>query len=407
MPRILLLHVSVGMGHQRAAAALSRALEQSPGTVTHVEDTLQYARAPFRRGYAGLYLGIANRVPALWSAFYAYTNRPPLAYALVASVRALSTGLGVRGLPDLLARARPDAIICTHFLPLEALARLRREALPPVYCVLTDYHAHRFWARPGVQRYFAPTRETRAQLVAAGIEPARVRVTGIPVDPALAAPLEQAAARAMLGLPTHGPLVSLVASGLRVARVREIAIALLERQPGGTLVVAAGRNQAVLAALDHLPAGRVELCTLGPQPSLDPLFAASDLVVGKAGGLTVSEVLARGVPLIIPTPVAGQEQWNAEHVARSGAGLCRATAPAVAQAASDLLAEPARLRAMAQAARAAGRPVAAAMIAAQVLDDLHPANETKHEKKDSMLSCCFHDYVVKATREHTIFLDAV
>ena len=78
MSRILLLHASVGMGHQRAAMALAQAFEQSPGTSVLVENTLQHARSFFRRSYAGLYLGIADWVPGFWSFFYAQTDRPPV-----------------------------------------------------------------------------------------------------------------------------------------------------------------------------------------------------------------------------------------------------------------------------------------------------------------------------------------
>jgi processive 1,2-diacylglycerol beta-glucosyltransferase len=100
------------------------------------------------------------------------------------------------------------------------------------------------------------------------------------------------------------------------------------------------------------------------------LIVASDLVVGKAGGLTVSEVLGRGVPLIIPTPVPGQEQWNAAHVVQGGAGLCRETAEDVAQAVTSLLHDHAQRRTMAEAARALGQPTAALAIAGKVLADM-------------------------------------
>jgi processive 1,2-diacylglycerol beta-glucosyltransferase len=370
MSRILLLHASVGMGHQRAAAALAQAFEQAPGTSALVEDTLQHARTFFRRSYAGLYLGIADWAPEFWSFFYAQTDRPPSSASLVAGARALSTSVGVRGLPALLERARPDAIICTHFLPVEALAPLRQN-LPPLYCVLTDYHAHQFWAHAGVDGYFVPTPATQSQLVAAGIARPRVHVTGIPITPIISAPADRTAARHALGLAPQRRVVTLIGSGLPAERVRSIVVALLAQTPSTTLLVTTGRNEDLAAQLADLEvrAGAI-VRVLGPQPSLDPLIVASDLVVGKAGGLTVSEVLGRGVPLIIPTPVPGQEQWNADHVIDAGAGLGRESAQGVAQAVAGLLADPARLTAMAAAARAAGRPMAAQSIAAHVLEDL-------------------------------------
>jgi processive 1,2-diacylglycerol beta-glucosyltransferase len=139
-----------------------------------------------------------------------------------------------------------------------------------------------------------------------------------------------------------------------------------------TLVVAAGRNRDLMASLgDQTPGADSRLHVLGPQPSLAPLLATSDLLISKAGGLTISEALATGVPLIIPTAqLMGQERWNAAYVIDSGAGIGCESVAAVAQAIHGLLAAPARMAAMRAAARALGRPDAAAAIAAQVLADL-------------------------------------
>src|SRR5436190_2750249 len=183
MPRILLLHVSVGMGHQRAALALAKAFQQQPDTCVTVEDTLLRSLPLFRRSYVGSYLGIADKAPDFWSFFYAQTDRPS---SLLDGARALSTSVGVRGLPALLEHTQPDAIICTHFLPIEALTLMRR-AMPPIYCVLTDYHAHQFWVCPNVARYFVPTDATQREIIVAGAAPARVYVSGIPIDLAISA----------------------------------------------------------------------------------------------------------------------------------------------------------------------------------------------------------------------------
>jgi processive 1,2-diacylglycerol beta-glucosyltransferase len=362
------------MGHQYAAQALAKAFAQQPDTFVTVEDTLQRSRPLFRRSYIGSYLGIADKAPEFWSFFYAQTDRPS---SLLNGARALSTSVGVHGLPALLDHAQPDAIICTHFLPIEALALMRRR-LPPIYCVLTDYHAHQFWACPGVERYFVPTAATQHELVAAGAAPARVHVSGIPIDPAIAAPADRQAARQQLGLPLDHPIVALLGSGLTAERVRDISLALLAELRLGarqsappTLVVAAGRNRELAARLADLElAAGGPLRVLGQQPSLDPLIVASDLVVSKAGGLTVSEVLARGVPLLLPTPLAGQEHWNAEYVIGAGAGLGYDTARELAMAAADLLADPTRRAAMSAAARTIARPAAAQSIASRVQADI-------------------------------------
>jgi len=369
MNRILLLHVSVGMGHQRAALALARAFAAVPDTTALVEDTLDYSHTWFRRGYVGVYLGMAAVAPGLWSRYYAQTDRPN---RLMDGVRALSTRLGVHEIAALIERAQPDAIVCTHFMPIEALAQLRRQHLPPIYSVVTDYHAHQFWACPGVARHFVPTASTREQLVAAGVDRRCIEVTGIPIDPAIGAPIESDVARHVLGLPADGPVVALIGSGLPSEQVRAMVVDVLAQPAVGTIVVAAGRNHDLVAGLDDLAHGtHPRLRVLGPQPSLTPLLAASDLVVSKAGGLTVSEVLALGVPMIIPTAqLVGQERWNAAYVIEAGAGLGCESTSLVAQTIAEVLAAPEHLARMRTAAQAIGQPAAAETIAARVLADL-------------------------------------
>src|SRR5690348_15923305 len=112
MPRILLLHASVGMGHQRAAAAIAQAFEARSGSTATVVDTLDYSHPLFGKLYAGSYLSIADRVPAVWSRFYRHTDRPLGRLNVVTTVRTAGTAVGVRGLPALVEQLRPAAIIC-------------------------------------------------------------------------------------------------------------------------------------------------------------------------------------------------------------------------------------------------------------------------------------------------------
>lgn len=386
MPRLLLLHAAVGMGHLRAATALAGALERAPDVEAIVHDTLDHSAAAFRHFYAGLYLGIAGRVPSFWSSFYRHTDQPPLPWDVVDAARRWSTAAGVRGLTALVRRTNADAVVATHFLPLEVLAPLRlRGDAPPLYCVVTDYRAHQFWAIDGVDGYFVPTAQAAEQLAAAGVEPRRIRVTGIPIDPSIGTPVDTGRLRRTLDLRRDTPVVLLNGSGIVTQRVRAIAEELLARGMPGSLVITAGRNRRLLDALSGLRATPLtDLRVLGPQPILDPLIAASDVVIGKAGGLTVSEVLARGVPLVIPTPVPGQEQANAEHVVSGGAGLCCSSPAGVADAVFELLHAPERRARMSAAAASLGRPLAARHIAAGLLGDLHGSRHAYPVQRHSL-----------------------
>jgi processive 1,2-diacylglycerol beta-glucosyltransferase len=224
--------------------------------------------------------------------------------------------LGVTELQAMVEHYKPDAIICTHFLPLNLLAREKRkgrlEAL--LYCVVTDYTGHVFWVDPIVDGYFVATPETGEMLIRRGIPPESITVTGIPVDPAIAQPKDPAELRQTYDL-NREPVITLMGGGLNIDRVEQMVAGLLERNLGGTLVVAAGRNGKLQEAMKHLPSSvTLELRTLGFINYLDDLVAASDLVITKAGGLIVSEVMARQTPMVVIDPIPGQEEWNADYV---------------------------------------------------------------------------------------------
>lgn len=374
MPRILILHASVGTGHARAAEALRLAFERrQPGEV-RVEDVLDYTPPLFRQAYVNAYLDLTKKAPLLWGYFYHQTEADPNIAELSNSLRRLVEGVGVTQLKDVLRSFQPAAIVCTHYLPVELLVQLRRrgELLKPAYCVVTDFSAHTFWATPGLDGYFVAADITRDQLVERGIAPQLIRVSGIPINPEVAAPKDRPAVRAARALNGPGPLVTLFGGGVESERLRAAVVGLLQSELPLTLAVVAGRNQTLVSALGNLqgtPA--VQLHVFGMIDYVDDLVAASDLVITKSGGLIVSEVLARGVPMIVIEPIPGQEEWNADYIASSGAGVQLRMPYAVPRAVQTLLAQPERLVAMGASAAAIGRPRAAAAVVDAVLDDLH------------------------------------
>ena len=114
----------------------------------------------------------------------------------------------------------------------------------------------------------------------------------------------------------------------------------------------------------------MQLRLLGKIDYVDDLVAASDLVITKSGGLIVSEVLARGVPMLIVDPIPGQEEWNADFVAGSGAGIQLQPPRGGAAGRAVFASQPERLALMREQARRFGRPRAALDIAERVLGEL-------------------------------------
>jgi processive 1,2-diacylglycerol beta-glucosyltransferase len=372
MPRVLLLHASVGTGHKRAAEALAAAfMLRQPGEV-RVEDVLDHTSLLFRVAYARSYLELSDRAPLLWGYFYTQTNADPNLSEFTNNIRKLVESIGTTGLKDLLRAFSPEVIICTHFLPMELLVRYKRNARlsQPVYCVITDHAAHTFWTYTEIDGYFVPDEQTRTQLIARGVSASQISVSGIPVDPGISEAKDCQALRARHDVPTSGPVITLFGGGLDNDQVRVIVQGLLHSAIEATLLIVAGRNLTLVESLADLRSTpQLRLHVYGFINFVDDLIAASDLVISKAGGLIVSEVLARAVPLVVINPIPGQEEWNADYVVSTGAGVQLRMADSVPATVQRLLGHPRLMAEMRACARAVARPRAAVEIAEQVISD--------------------------------------
>jgi processive 1,2-diacylglycerol beta-glucosyltransferase len=376
MPGILIVHASLGTGHISAANALAEAFQQH-GRGVVVLDVLDYANPVLRAALNQYFKQTTERAQSLYKLLYSQSDAADVEEAF--SGNRLLTMLErpfMTQFEQVVADLKPDAVISVHPVPGHVLAHNKQlgNLEPPLYVVVTDYMAHSSWLVPGVERYFVPSDFTRRELLIRGVAPELIEVTGIPVNLAINEPKEPGAIRERYDLPTDRCVLTLFGGGLEVERVRLIVTQILESRTEGMLVVIAGRNERLEEALSDLSDGlHMRLRLYGRVDHVDDLIVASDVVITKAGGLTVSEVLARGTPMVIIDPVAGQEEWNADVVVGAGAGIQLRMPETVPPAALYLLSQPERLELMRRQARLIGRPRAALDVAGSIIGDLGAA----------------------------------
>ncbi|NTU79070.1 MAG: UDP-N-acetylglucosamine--LPS N-acetylglucosamine transferase [Chloroflexales bacterium] len=379
MPGILIVHASLGTGHASAAAALSEAFRRHERDAV-VVDVLDYANPIMRAALNQYFKQTSQRTPQLYKLLYDQSDTTDVEEAF--SGNRLLTSLErpfLSQFEQLVADLRPEAVISVHPVPGHILAHNKQiGTLPqPLYVVITDYMAHSSWLVPDVDRYFVPSEFTRRGLMLRGVPDARIGVTGIPVGLEITEPKEPAALRERYQLPRDRPVITLFGGGIDAERVRLMVTQMLDGGTPGVLVVVAGRNEQLEAALADLGDGPfMGLRRYGKVDHVDDLIAASDLVISKAGGLIVSEVMARGTPMVIIDPVPGQEEWNADVVAGAGAGIQLRMPETVPAAALYLLSQPERLALMGRQARLIGRPQAALDIAESVLSAMGVASRS-------------------------------
>jgi processive 1,2-diacylglycerol beta-glucosyltransferase len=370
LDRVLILSASAGAGHLRAAEALQRAFAEI-GAAHDVEhtDTLQYTNKLFRNLYSKAYIELVDHAPDVLGWLYDYLDMPWERERRRLAWDKLNTRPFVR----MLERYRPDLVLCTHFLPAEIISWLKaKERLAcPQGIVVTDFDVHAMWLCHHFDHYFVAIDETREHLVRLGIPPDKVSTTGIPIDPVFARTKDKHAIREKLGLAPDRTIVLLSAGGFGVGPIEHLVTNLLELRHPAQIAVVCGRNEELRQRLEALaaglPSGSNGLAIVGYTTHMDEYMSAADVLVGKPGGLTLSEALAKELLLVIVNPIPGQEERNSDHLLEQGAAIRCNNLPVLAYKIDSLLDDPRRMAAMRENVRRLARPRAALDIVEKAL----------------------------------------
>jgi len=357
---VLIASTASGGGHVRAAEALLAACRAQGIPAIHHE-VLQYTNPLFRRVYADYYTAAVRHCPEVLGWLYRVLDHP----GRLQSARRTFDALQTRTFQQMVWAAHPSVILCTHFLPAEVLTRCQTAGKPAarIGLVVTDFDVHPLWVYPGVEWYFVATAEAAAHLHALGVPAASIHITGIPIDPVFAVPRNQRSARARLGLAPDRPTILVTAGGCGMGPLADLVQLLGRVSQPVQIVVLCGTDARLRRRLTD-QRSRHPLTVIGPTNDMDGWMAAADLVVGKAGGLTTAEALARAVVPVFAGPLPGLEVRNSAILIQAGAAVRCPTLSAVPALVDGLLADPARLAQIRQAGARLARPHAAAAIMA-------------------------------------------
>ncbi len=321
--------------------------------------------------YKGAFEGIVNNAPSAWGAVFDLTRNLDLVPG-AKELSGIANGLGAQ---DLARRLQGrDAIVCTHFLPLDVALNERsaRRIVSPIHAVVTDYVAHGAWRRPEADLTFCAPGPAKSELVAGGVT--RIVTSGIPVDLDYARIYDTSAAKVHCRLRLDRPAVTLLAGGTGVGPLVSVLNETARALRGSAeIIVVCGSNDQLKteaqAAASKFP-GQIRV--FGFVNPIVNLLRASDVIVTKPGGLTTSECLALGKAIVFYDAAPGQETGNAVHVASHAAGVNCRDPRSAALAAADLVRNHNRRHALEHRARMLARPHAALAIARTVASKLAP-----------------------------------
>ncbi|MEW6274505.1 MAG: glycosyltransferase [Bacillota bacterium] len=364
LQRVLILSVSAGMGHLQAALAIKKALhEMKPDAEVAILDTFRYINPFLDKVLFGTYIEMLKITPIVYGYLYHLAEKgQPLSEAGKEEFNRLLNRLAAPKLIRLLGDFRPQAVVCTHPFPVGILDNLKQRGhfFSPVAATLTDFTVHPFWVFSRVDLFTVAAPELQSSFRGYGIDPGRVHAVGIPINSCFARPVERRAVQNRLGLDPDLPTALIIGGGLGMGPLADIVKALGNSPLSLQMIVVTGNNNSLKAKLERMLASlRNPIKVLGFVDNIHELMAASDFMVGKAGGLTCAEALARGLPIFIVDPLPGQEVRNAEFLTGQGAAVQVNNVRELVQKIEDCLRGPERLQKMADKARRLGKPLAA------------------------------------------------
>src|SRR5258706_3937101 len=308
---LLILQCPAGGGHKAAAMAIAERAE-GRGLRARIIDALSFAPPWFAKLYVDTHLRSSAYVPKLYgSAYFASNHRS----AVDGELRKRFDHWIGRPLLRQVLSSDPLAVVTTHFFPMIKLGWARQHGAlkAPLIEVITDYAAHAVWAEPGADAYCAPHGRACDDLVRHGISPALVVPTGIPVRAAFGATPPVRPRRQLRALVTSG--------GFGVGPVSRV-LRSLAPIPNLAVTVVCGQNPHLVECVSRMSADlALDARVIGFERDMPARIAEADVVVTKPGGLTVSECLAAGRPLILVGAVPGQESLNEAWVTEQGAGV--------------------------------------------------------------------------------------
>lgn len=364
---LAILSCNYGGGHQRVAEVIAAEWRaQTGGRVEIVDYFTRFANPRFDSLTRFWYYQTIRFAPGVQRRFYDFMGeiRPDSWF------RRQVNRTGMERLHDYLTAERPDAVCCVHWTFTGTMSDLKGAGRTAVPCltVITDYVAHGEWIHPNVERYCVPHEVMRDGLCRRGVPAGHVLASGVPVERKFDRQQDRAALMKRFGL-TPGVPVVLVMAGAYAAlgRVDDL-VQVLARVPRPIQPLVVCANAPRLARRVRAAGGRSAhpFRVFGYVDNIDELMTVSDLLVTKAGGVTVSEAFMKGLPMLVFGSIPGQEESNTDFVVGQGAAVAVKTPAEASEALDALLARPDRLAELARAAARLRRPDAARIVVAEL-----------------------------------------
>ena len=373
--RVLILSVTAGFGHHATAKAIGDMLT-AKGAEVHTLDVYAYISGLVKTTIDKGYLFSSKHMQTLYRLVYQLAENNGQSYLSAGpSMINVINALGASKFAKVLAGYAPDVILCTHVFAAQMVDELKkRKKLPDIMTIgiVTDYTLHPYWEDvPRVQYIVTASELLTYRCVGRGIPASRILPFGIPVHPKFNQPLSREDAAGQLGIDPARPTILLMGGSMGYADNAKNLEKLTEIGLPFQFLVVCGNNKKQLLRVEQYASRYEGDCLVKPYGfvgNVEVMMSAADCIVSKPGGLTVSEALAKNLPMLLVDPIPGHEERNVDFLVNNGMAALITKHFPIDEAVYQLFHSPGRLNTIRQTMNAVAHPDATERLADFVLN---------------------------------------
>lgn len=369
MKRILILHISECGGHKKASFNIQEAMYSLDPDLEILNVNGFGHIYPWAEKFVdSIYYFVLRHCPKVWGRMY---DKPKVASVLIPLSR-IAHRIGFRKFANLIMSFNPDAIVATQAFPcgLSSDFKLHFELDIPLYAVVTDYHPHRFWIKNNVNHYFVACDDAKATLIEGGIDKEKIKTYGIPVSVQFLKTHQKQEVINEFGFKKDLPAILIMGGGLGYGPIKDIVKGLDKMQEQFQIITVCGRNKRLYKWFKRRARFfKKPMYYYGYVDFINKLMDFSDIIVTKAGGITVSEALAKKMAIIVIDPIPGQEERNVLYLEGKKALLKADTTSDINNMVKELVNDKDKLKSLQEKAQEHSNEDSSIKIAKLILDD--------------------------------------
>ena len=316
--QILILSGNTGGGHNSAAMAVKDYFELE-GSVCDIRDSLAFWGELQSDIISNGHVFIYKKTPKLFGFGYRFAENHP-AKENYSSFLYKTFSKGAKKLYELLLQKKYDAIVCTHVFSGILATEVKRRYIPQlkIYFVATDYTCSPGTPEIDANAFFIPHESLKDEFIAAHIPENRIIPSGIPVRNSFYTKADLHTAKKQLGLPLNKHIILLMCGSMGCGPIKDLAQKISTLMPENShLAIICGSNKSLKKEISEaLVASNTTIVGFTKRMAL--YMDAATVAITKPGGLSSTEALVKGLPLVLIDAVPGCETHNMEFLTSGG-----------------------------------------------------------------------------------------